>query len=93
MRLTEKEQYAIKTIIGQIDPAAKIWLFGSRTDDLAKGGDIDLLIMSDKLSLGDRSRIRLALYEQIGEQKIDLIIVSDDTDPFTRIALEEGVPL
>ena len=93
MRLTCDEQNAIRQVIHHFDPLARIWLFGSRVDDQARGGDIDLLILSEKLGYSDKIRIRLALYERIGEQKIDLVIVADDTDPFTRIALAEGIPL
>ncbi|KEI70748.1 nucleotidyltransferase family protein [Endozoicomonas elysicola] len=93
MRLTLKEQEAIRTVIYQADSEAQIWLFGSRANNEAKGGDIDLLIISKTLGLKDRTRIRLALYDLIGEQKIDLVIAGDDTDPFTRIALAEGVQL
>ncbi|WP_236631929.1 nucleotidyltransferase domain-containing protein [Endozoicomonas montiporae] len=76
-----------------MDPNAEIWLFGSRVDDQAKGGDIDLLIMSEILTFMDKSKIRIGLYDLIGEQKIDLVIAADDSDPFTRIALSEGVRL
>ena len=93
MRLTSQEQSAIKQVVHSADPDARIWLFGSRVDDSARGGDIDLLILSDTLGQADKVRIRLALYEKIGEQKIDLVIAADDTDPFTRIALAEGIPL
>lgn len=93
MRLTTEEQNAIRKVIYEADPEAQVWLFGSRVNDQAKGGDIDLLILSKKIGLKDRTSIRLALYELIGEQKIDLVIAADDTDPFTRIALAEGVRL
>ncbi|WP_422138290.1 nucleotidyltransferase family protein [Endozoicomonas sp. ALC020] len=93
MRLSESERKAIVSAIQQFDPDAEIWLFGSRVDDQARGGDIDLLILSDKLNPDDKMRIRLALYEKLGEQKIDLVIAADDSDPFTRIALAEGVSL
>ena len=93
MRLTTEEQNAIRKVIYKADPEAQVWLFGSRVNDQAKGGDIDLLILSKKIGLKDRTSIRLALYELIGEQKIDLVIAADDTAPFTRIALAEGVRL
>ena len=93
VRLTVDEQNAIRQVIHRFDPLACIWLFGSRVDDQARGGDIDLLILSDKLDHSDKMSIRLALYEHIGEQKIDLVIAADDSDPFTRIALVEVVPL
>ncbi|AMO56842.1 DNA polymerase III subunit beta [Endozoicomonas montiporae] len=93
MRLTENELNAIRQVIYGLDPNAEIWLFGSRVDDQAKGGDIDLLIMSEILTFMDKSKIRIGLYDLIGEQKIDLVIAADDSDPFTRIALSEGVRL
>ena len=50
MRLTEAERNSIRTIIFHLDPEAQIYLFGSRTDDKKRGGDIDLLILSAKIS-------------------------------------------
>ncbi len=65
----------------------------SRTIPHAKGGDIDLLVFSKVLTQEDASRIRHQLWEKIGEQKIDLIIASDTSQPFVRIALKESVKL
>ena len=93
LRLSEAELSAIRHVVYQADPDARIWLFGSRADDNAKGGDIDLLILSKTLSLKDKRQLKLALYQCIGEQKIDLVIAADNTDPFTRIALAEGIRL
>lgn len=42
MRLTKQEVQIIKSAILQVDPEARIFLFGSRVDDQKKGGDIDL---------------------------------------------------
>lgn len=90
MRLTENERKAIRSIIHNLDPNASIYLFGSRVFDYKKGGDIDLLVLSSKISDKDRRSIKLKLYEAIGEQKIDLLIAHDTSQPFVRIALEEG---
>ncbi|RME50785.1 MAG: nucleotidyltransferase domain-containing protein, partial [Caldilineae bacterium] len=84
---------AIKTIIHQMDPEARIILFGSRADDAKRGGDIDLLILSQELTPRHKRALRLALYEKLGEQKIDLLIASDTASPLVRIALAEGVSL
>lgn len=93
MRLSENERNSIKNIIFEFDPQAQIYLFGSRVDDNKKGGDIDLLIMSSVITEQNRRSIKLKLYDAIGEQKIDLLIASDTTKPFIRIALENGLPL
>jgi hypothetical protein len=93
MRLSDVELDAIRRTIANLDPEARVYLFGSRTDDTRRGGDIDLLIMSNNLKHDDRGRICWNLWEQIGEQKIDIIIARDDADPFVKIALQNGVPL
>ena len=90
MRLTRQEINAIRETVLSLDPAAEIRLFGSRTIPHAKGGDIDLLIFSKDLTQEDASRIRHQLWEKIGEQKIDLIIASDTSQPFVRMALKES---
>ena len=58
MRISKNEIKAIKESINSLDKGAEIYLFGSRNVDLAKGGDIDLLIISEKLSYDDTIRIR-----------------------------------
>jgi predicted nucleotidyltransferase len=93
MRLTPQELQAIKTVVGRRDPAARIYLFGSRTDDSRRGGDIDLLILSSILSDCDRRPLRVELFEQLGEQKIDLLIAKNLSRPFIRIAYSQGVLL
>jgi hypothetical protein len=45
MRLTFSQIQTIKTAIARVvDFPHRVWLFGSRIDNLQKGGDIDLLI-------------------------------------------------
>jgi len=74
---------------------AKVYLFGSRTDDNKKGGDIDILILSkERLSISDLSKLRIELYKKIGEQKIDLVNYTfNDKNPFKDIVLEFAVEL
>ena len=93
MRLSDQEHQAIKETIAALDPHARVYLFGSRADSKKRGGDIDLLILSDSINEKDRRKIRLKLFEQIGEQKIDLVIASDTSKPFVKIALSQGVLL
>jgi len=93
MRITTKEHQAIKDVIHQLDPRAKIYLFGSRIDDHSRGGDIDLLILSEVITDLDRRNLRVELFDRLGEQKIDLIIAKDLSRAFVRIAYNQGLLL
>lgn len=52
---------------------AQVWLFGSRTDDSKRGGDIDLYIEADELSLAEQLKFTSLLWPIFGEQKIDAV--------------------
>lgn len=93
MRIDEKEKQAILSSIKELDPDAEIFLFGSRVDDTARGGDIDLLILSHLLTSSDKISILRRIFEMIEEQKIDLVIARDVSDPFVRLALKTGIKL
>ena len=42
VRLSEHELLTIRQKLNTVDPNGKIYLFGSRTEDARKGGDIDI---------------------------------------------------
>ena len=90
MRLHETERHAIIQSIRSADPDAVVYLFGSRVDDSAKGGDIDLLVLSRKINLMTKLAILAQLHKQLGEQKIDLAVYADLSRPFARLAVKEG---
>jgi len=93
VRLKDKEKQVILQAIHSIDPNAKIYLFGSRVDDSDKGGDIDLLVFSRKISYGDKLAVKKNIFSVLDEQKIDLIVTKDGGEPFVRMVLEQGVQL
>jgi predicted nucleotidyltransferase len=77
----------------------RLILFGSRVDDNARGGDIDLLVEAP-LAEDELFRRKIAaltkLSTRLGEQKIDLVTTSGssfDTRAIVQAALAEGVPL
>ncbi|MCE9550640.1 MAG: nucleotidyltransferase domain-containing protein [Betaproteobacteria bacterium] len=90
MRLHENERHAIIQSIRSVDPDAAVYLFGSRVDDTAKGGDIDLLVLSRKINLMKKLAILAQLHQQLGDQKIDLAVYADLSMPFARLAVKEG---
>ena len=76
-------------------------LHGSRVNPVAKGGDIDLLLVvhdqktKDALNLV-KHKILVEIKELIGDQKIDLLITSDPEskqDPFIQMLLSKSVIL
>ncbi|WP_295885820.1 nucleotidyltransferase domain-containing protein [uncultured Thiohalocapsa sp.] len=76
---------------------AQVWLFGSRTDDAKRGGDIDLYIETDldRDIVTRRSDLLRRLEAIYGEQKIDLAIRprSRAPHPLHEIARERGIRL
>lgn len=93
MRLTPLEQQTIRQAILDKDPEAEVYLFGSRVDDQARGGDIDLFILSAKIDLMAKLDLLARLHLALGEQKIDLMIEPDATHPLARIAMDTGIRL
>ena len=71
MRLTAGEITAIREEIGRLDPKAEVYLYGSRVDNAARGGDVDLLVVSDTLSFRDVLRLRTGILDRIGWQQPD----------------------
>ena len=50
MRLSPEDIVVIRTLVqARFGPSAGIWLFGSRLDESARGGDIDLYVEPDRL--------------------------------------------
>jgi len=99
MRLSQRNQRVIRETVAEIfGPDAQVLLFGSRLDDQARGGDIDLLV---KLSHPDpdsrRKELTLVarLQRRLGDQPIDVLLIEPGEQPNTiqTIALEQGVHL
>jgi predicted nucleotidyltransferase len=95
MRLTACEITAIREEIGRLDPKAEVYLFGSRVDDRARGGDIDLLVISDALGFREVLRLRTRIPDRIGWQQLDLVVRRRDQadEPLAALAHETGIKL
>lgn len=83
MRISNKEIEVIKKLAVVIfGEGTKVLLFGSRTDDRMKGGDIDLLISNNQesqLTLSAKIKFITELKLIIGDQKIDVVLDSEST--------------
>jgi predicted nucleotidyltransferase len=99
MRLTEFQHQVIKHEVARImGDDVEVLLFGSRTDDSRRGGDIDLYLETpEPRGLGWRQVLRLnaALQEQLGEQKFDIILhqAGEPLKPIHIEARRHGVRL
>ena len=86
MRLTNDQIRTIKEATADIfGPDACIWLFGSRTDDSRRGGDIDLYVEANATDQRDiqkkSNRLWIRLQRQLGEQRIDITAHSSEQPP------------
>ncbi len=83
MRLTESQIQIITTLSKKyFSDNAVVFLFGSRTDDKKKGGDIDLFISTpDEILMGLTHRIAflVELKRMIGDRKIDVVFDNRET--------------
>lgn len=94
MRLSKEEIHTLKHAVAKQDPHAKIYLYGSRVDMGKKGGDIDLLIISKKITRVDLTPIRWAFFDKFGEQKIDFIVDPGELkDPFVAKIYKQAIKL
>jgi predicted nucleotidyltransferase len=95
MRLSEYERTSIRDAVTKFLPDAQILLYGSRTDDAKRGGDIDILILTaQELDLRTKINIEATMWGKIGEQKIDILIEKPDAlSRFGRIVIPSAIPL
>ena len=85
MRLPERLKIIIKKSLNEIFGPADIYLFGSRTDDTKKGGDIDICINVD-LSRNEfrakKIKFIASLMKQGFDLKIDLVSYKQNDELF-----------
>jgi predicted nucleotidyltransferase len=98
MRLSSTQQHHMQAVFQTHLPAgARVWLFGSRANNAARGGDIDLLVqlpVHETKPLAFVRRLRIALQRYLGERKIDILLQTPDNDSaMQQIAQAEGVLL
>lgn len=99
MRLTPHQARTIReTVAAALGPGTRVALFGSRTDDQARGGDLDLLVEVDR-PLENRaataSRLAAQLQIRLGDQRIDILLIDPRTtpQPIHEVARRQGIAL
>jgi len=99
MRLTPAQIDTIKsTTQAVLGEGAQVTLFGSRVDDQAKGGDVDLMIEVHQ-TLQEPALIAARIASQISRamhgRKVDVLLKAPNLleQPIHRIARQQGVAL
>ncbi len=99
MRISQSSAQIIKQALKEsFGEGADVFLFGSRVDDLKKGGDIDLFVTpnsdDDKKTLFDkRIRFLSRLQAKLEDQSIDVVVSDDKTRSIEAEALRNGIKL
>lgn len=93
MRISAQEHQLISRLVQELDPDALVYLHGSRAQDAALGGDIDLLILSNSIDFMAKLDLLGRLHQALGERRIDIAIYQDPSLPFPRLAIATGVRL
>jgi len=99
MRLSRASAAIVKGEVEQVfGRDARIWLFGSRVDDTARGGDIDLLIEADVIideAFDKELKLCARLVRRLGDQGIDIVVHRWGAPvlPIDESAFQSGVRL
>lgn len=99
MRLTPEQIVAIRKCVIQLaGNAARVWLFGSRVSDEARGGDVDLMLEIDE-AVAEPAQLSARLAAQVSRamygRKVDVLIKAPNLKllPIHAVALAEGIRL
>ncbi len=110
MQMSEGHQrLLVATLHRRFGAQARLWVFGSRVDDLARGGDVDLLVRTplDDAAGPVDARLHfladLQSWPEFEGQKVDLVLLTPlhpgyagaagSLAPIHRVALSQGVEL
>jgi predicted nucleotidyltransferase len=104
MRLSPYQVELLRTRVRRrFGASARVWVFGSRVDDTARGGDYDFMVRCEDLDAHALVDARLRLLADLHDdpafedERIDIVLYSTRLDPqprpIHRAALEQGVEI
>lgn len=99
MRISLEQRLALKAdFANALGADCEVLLFGSRTDDSRRGGDVDLLVLSPRVlerPVWLAACLSARAERLLGGREVDVLLL----DPATQVqgvhavALESGIPL
>lgn len=96
MRLSREQRQLILSIARRlVDHDVEVRLFGSRLDDTRRGGDLDLLLVSNRpVPLLARAELKQALEAQL-QLPVDIVTYTQGAEPppFQAMALRQSRPI
>ena len=92
MRLNSVHQAFIKNYW---QDKATVFLFGSRTNDAALGGDIDIALITElPIHHSEIYQMKELFYHTFGKQKIDIkVFKPNENTHFAKHIMAEAIPL
>lgn len=96
MRLTPEQKRTIREQVdGFLAGGAELFVYGSRLDDEARGGDVDLLVRTGQpVGMLDQARLHARLEEAL-QLPVDLLFVAEGAESthFKRMICAKARPL
>lgn len=99
MRLSTEHRLALKAHFSQeLGDDCEVLLFGSRTDDHHRGGDVDLLVRTPR-PLNNRvwlaAKLAARAERLLGGRRVDVLLLDPSTSmqAVHAVALATGIPL
>ncbi len=99
MRLTQEQRLVIREKVEQVaGEHVSVLLFGSRLNDHAKGGDVDLLVeFTEPVEAPAQMIARLStrISRILHGRKVDILVTAPNLtlQPIHKIARQEGQPI
>ena len=98
MRLEPPEVAAVREAVRAVfGSGARARVFGSRADDRARGGDLDLFIEVEpgQATLEAEMALRERIEPALDDLRVDVVLHERGSplSPIARIAVRDGVPL
>ncbi len=96
MRITPNKQQEIKNKAEQLlGDAVAVWVFGSRVNNNATGGDLDLLVVSDTPitnPVETSAKLAVQIKRLFWGRKVDVILSAPNLEkqPIHQIAMDTG---